>query len=78
MIDERKLYNVIANIMGIDVNSISNDSSPDNIESWDSVTHINLIIALEEEFEIELTPEDAIEMLSVNLIKIILNEALDK
>lgn len=78
MINEEKLYSVVANILGIDVAEISDDTSPDTSERWDSVTHINLIIALEAEFDVELTPEDSMEMLSVKLMKIILTEAKDK
>lgn len=78
MIDEVKLHKVIANIFGVPENSICDDSSPDNIENWDSVNHIHLLIALEEEFGVELTPEDSIEMLSVKLVKMILTEALNR
>lgn len=78
MINEEKLYSVVADILGIDVAEINDDTSPDTSERWDSVTHINLIIALEAEFDVELTPEDSMEMLSVKLMKIILTEAKDK
>ena len=78
MINEEKLYSVVADILGIDVAEIDDDTSPDTSERWDSVTHINLIIALEAEFDVELTPEDSMEMLSVKLMKIILTEAKDK
>ena len=78
MIDEAKLYTVIADVLGIQVAEISDDTSPDTTDRWDSVSHINLLIALEAEFGVELTPEDAMEMLSVRLIKIILAEAKDR
>ena len=34
--------------------AISESSSSDNIESWDSYRYLNLILALEEEFEINI------------------------
>ena len=58
----------MSDIFNIDIGSINNDSSPDNIETWDSLKHMNLIIALEEEFNIELHDDDIVEMLNYNLI----------
>ena len=78
MIENAKLYAVVADILGIQVADINDDTSPDTTDRWDSVSHINLLIALEAEFGVELTPEDAMEMLSVRLIKMILAEAKDK
>ena len=78
MIEDAKLYAVVADILGIQVADINDDTSPDTTDRWDSVSHINLLIALEAEFGVELTPEDAMEMLSVRLIKMILAEAKDK
>lgn len=36
--------------------------TPDNIEGWDSLTHLQLSMVLEEEFGVELTPDDIDEM----------------
>ncbi len=67
---------VMSDVFDIDINDISEDSSPDNIEKWDSLFHIKLIIALEVELDIQLTPEDTMDMLSVKLIKIIIEEKM--
>lgn len=58
--------------MGISVDDINEDSSPDIIEKWDSLQHINLVMALEEEFEVRLRVEDIIEMLNVGLIILVM------
>jgi acyl carrier protein len=47
---------------------------PDDVEGWDSMGHINLLMAIESQFKISLTPEDAMEMLSLGLTRIILRE----
>tara|TARA_B100001146_G_C15819346_1_gene280214 strand:+ start:304 stop:534 length:231 start_codon:yes stop_codon:yes gene_type:complete len=65
---ENRVKKVMSDIFNIDIGSINNDSSPDNIETWDSLKHMNLIIALEEEFNIELHDDDIVEMLNYNLI----------
>ena len=67
---------VISDLLDVDINDITEDSSPDNIEKWDSLFHIKLIIALEVELDIQLTPEDAMDMLSAKLIKLIIEEKM--
>jgi len=67
---------VMSDVLDIDINDINEDSSPDNIEKWDSLSHIKLIIALEVKLDIQLTPEDTMDMLSVKLIKLIIEEKM--
>ena len=74
MIDFSRLKQVISDILVVDVNTINDNSSPDNIQQWDSLTHIKLVMALEAEFNVKLTPEDMMDMLSVKLIRMILEE----
>ena len=47
---EVRIKQVMSDVFNIDINSINDTSSPDNIENWDSLKHMNLITALEEEF----------------------------
>ena len=70
---EDKIKEVISNIFGTPLNEINGQSSPDTIENWDSINHMKLITALEEEFDIEFTDEEILEMQNVKLIKYILS-----
>lgn len=56
------------------IESVDEESSPDSISTWDSASHIHLILAIESEFSVELSPDDATEMLSVRLIRMILGD----
>lgn len=71
---EDRIKNVMAAVFEISADDITDESSPDTIESWDSLKHMNLILVLEEEFNIELTEEQTVEILSYPLIKIVLKE----
>jgi acyl carrier protein len=71
---EEKVKTIVASIFNKDVNEITIDSSPDNIEEWDSVMHINLVLALEEEFGIKFNDEQILEMMNVSLIIYTINE----
>jgi acyl carrier protein len=69
-----RLHNVVAQIFGAPIEQVTDEDGPDTIESWDSLAHINLVLTLEAEFSISLSPDDAAEMLSVGLIRQILWE----
>lgn len=38
------------------------DINPDNISSWDSLSHLQIIASLEDEFNIDIAPEDIVKM----------------
>ena len=65
---------IISKVFDVPEDQINDDSSPDSIPKWDSLGHINLVHSLEAEFGISLLPEEAMEMLSVKLIRLILEE----
>lgn len=77
MIDDTKLKEVISNVLGVPVDLINDNSSPDSIDKWDSLSHLNLVMAIEAEFDVKLTPEDSMDMLSVKLIRMIVSDALN-
>ena len=65
---ESRIKKVMSYLFNIGVESINNDSSPDNIENWDSLRHMSLIVALEEEFEVELNDEEIVNSMNYALI----------
>ena len=77
MLDQGKLRAVISVVLNVDIGSIGPDSSRDTIESWDSLRHLNLILALEEEFGVTLPDEDGANATSYQLLVIVLRELLE-
>ena len=73
---EDKIKEVFSNIFGTPLNEINGQSSPDTIENWESINHIKLITALEEEFDVEFTDEEILEMQNVKLIKYFLSHKI--
>jgi acyl carrier protein len=71
---EQKLKEVLSRIFNVSLDTITEDASPDTIENWDSLRHMNLVLALEEEFGVEFTDDQVVEILSYKLIKIVLKE----
>ena len=50
--------------------------SQDNIDNWDSLKHFDLIVSLEEEFDIVFPVEEIGYMVSFKLIKVVVEEQL--
>ena len=71
---EQRVKTVLANTLDVAVDAIPDDASPDNLESWDSVAHMNLIMALEEEFATQFSDAQIIDLMSLELIVMTLKE----
>lgn len=71
---DEKLKQIMSNIFEIKEDEITDESSTDTIENWDSLNHLNLILAIEEQFGISITEDEMIEMASFAEIKRILRD----
>ena len=76
MLNEDTLKQLIATMLNVDVFAINEDSSMDNLLNWDSLRHMNLVLALEEEFKVTIPDEDAGNITSYKLIKLVLDDLL--
>lgn len=76
MLNENLLKKVMASVLKVDVSVIDENSSMDNIKSWDSLGHMNLVLALEDEFKVVIPDEDAGNITSYKLITVVLNDLL--
>ena len=74
---EERIKNVMSSVFELPVEQIKDDSSPDNIKSWDSLKHMNLVIALEDEFNCEFTDSETVEIVNYKLILAIIAEHID-
>lgn len=73
---EDRIKNIMSAVFEISISDIDDESSVDTIKSWDSLKHMNLIIALEEEFQITIPDEEVGNLITYPLIKLILKEIL--
>lgn len=70
----QQLHSVLAAVLSQPVSEIHDDVSPDTLPAWDSVTHLSLVMAVEEAFNVSFTPEETLDMTSVKLIRLLLEE----
>lgn len=66
----------MATLLTVEVSAIGEDASMDTIPTWDSLRHMNLVLALEEEFKVAIPDEDAGNITSYKLIKLVIEELL--
>jgi acyl carrier protein len=65
---EQKILEIVSQIMGVPLESVTLASSAENIPSWDSLKHMNLVLALEQTFDIHLSEEQIVELTRVDSI----------
>lgn len=63
-----KVINVLAETFKVNASDLNPDTTMENIDSWDSLTHMEMIANLECEFDIEFTNDDIIAMTTVSAI----------
>ncbi|MGJ8645386.1 MAG: acyl carrier protein [Marinomonas colpomeniae] len=69
---QNKIKEIMSDIFKIDVDSINDETVIGNVEKWDSLGHMNLVAALEDEFDIVLDDEDIEIIISYpNICKIV-------
>ena len=71
-----KIRQIMSIVFEVPLEAITDDASSDSIESWDSIRHLNLILALEEEFGITIPDEEVGNLVNYKLIELIVNDLI--
>lgn len=64
---EKKILDIMSHVFQID--NVTSETSQINCEKWDSLNHLNLIVELESEFDLEFEPEDIAKMRDFDSVK---------
>jgi acyl carrier protein len=59
---------VLAKVLEIDIATILDNATQKDIAKWDSLQHLNLIVEIEDKYDVSIDPEDISEMLSIDKI----------
>jgi acyl carrier protein len=74
---EDKVKQLLAMVLDVPETELSNNSSMESVESWDSLSQMNFVICLEEEFEIVIPDSEITNMVSLQLVILLVKELLD-
>ena len=68
---------IFSNLFSIEPSKIHSKLSAADVDKWDSLQHLNLVVAIEEEFGISIDAEQITEMLTYELIISLIKENLE-
>lgn len=74
---EDRVRGVIAEVFGLDPADVGPETSIETVEAWDSLQHLTVVLALEDEFDIHLDDEETVAAVSFPAITGILRQRLE-
>lgn len=66
---KKSIEEILAETLEISKETVNLKSSKKNIPAWDSLSHIHLMVALEEEYEMSISMEEFADLNTVTEIK---------
>ncbi len=67
-----KVVSVFSDVLGIPLETITDETSPENTPKWDSLNAINLVTSLESTFQVRLSTKEIISMRTVGIVRKVL------
>lgn len=65
---------IMAEVFELNIADFPSEINQDNIDNWDSMRHLNLIVELEDVFDKSFEPEEIAEMVTMEKILEYLNK----
>jgi acyl carrier protein len=65
-----------ADVLGVSRSEINASSTPQQLDNWDSISHVSLVVAIEEQFGVAFAPEEITNMESIGRIAEMLSRKL--
>jgi acyl carrier protein len=70
-----RLFTIFENVFDIEQSSLNLESSPETVQEWDSMKHMLLLMAIEEEFDFRFTDLEMAQCIKVgNILDILDNK----
>ena len=73
---KKQIKIIVSKVLNIDIKKISDKSGPNVLDKWDSLNHLNIILACEEYFKVSFSNSELIEMLDIDTINEIIKEKI--
>ena len=73
----KDIRQILSNILQIDINDISDDTSINEVDKWDSLNHLKISIEIEKKFKIKFSPSEIETIINykkiLNLVELKIN-----
>lgn len=73
-----RVQRIAADVFGLRPNQITLQSCPASIANWDSIQHLNLVLALEAEFGLQFEPDEIAQAKTVGEILALLEHKMER
>jgi len=71
---KEQITKIMAVVFEVNPDLINENTSADSIDTWDSLRHMNLILALEEEFNVSIPDEEVGNLMNFKLIELVITD----
>ena len=72
----KKLDQIMSEVFRMSVEELKDEYTMKNIENWDSLKHMDLILSIEKGLDIQLSMDDILKMKDIKTIRKIVKEKL--
>ena len=69
-----KLYEIVANVFNVELSKINDETSPENLEQWDSFNFYVLLDEIENQFSITFNLDETLEIKKIGDFKQLLEK----
>ena len=69
---EHRTRQLVADVFGLPLDTVTRETSHKTVEDWDSLNVLNVLLAVEGEFGVTISPEEAANFVSVEKILAVL------
>ncbi|MBM15553.1 MAG: acyl carrier protein [Nitrospina sp.] len=69
-----KLYQIVSNVFNVDKSKINDETSPENLEQWDSFNFYVLLNEIENQFSITFNLDETLEIKKIGDFKKLLEK----
>ena len=70
-----RVIQIVSDVTGVPISKLDGNSSPESVSEWESMKHINIVLAIEEEFGLHFDDEEITELKGIkSLVSLIENQ----
>lgn len=70
-----KLVEIVSELFDLEPGQVTDELTPDDVELWDSLNHLRLVTAVEQEFGVKLTTREIESIANLGVLRVLIEPA---
>lgn len=70
-----KLVEIVSELFDLEPGQVTDELTPDDVELWDSLNHLRLVTAVEQEFGVKLTTREIESITNLGVLRVLIEPA---